>query len=490
MIPSSGNWIANRWVPGGGDLFESSDPSTQQTLWSGNQGSAADVDAAYAAARNARESWDLVPLEERIGICREFAKVVKEEATTFAELISRETGKPLWESKTEAGGVAGKIELAVDAIESRRWDTEVEMPGAKAIVRYRPHGVLAVLGPFNLPAHLPNGHIVPAILAGNTVVFKPSEMTPAIGQFMIDLWSRTSLPAGVINLVQGGRETGGHLVAHPELDGLLFTGSSNAGIHFLDHFARQPEKIVALELGGNNPLIVDDINDVKGAAYQTILSAYITAGQRCTCARRLIVVDGDEANQLIDELQTMIAGVTAGLYSDDPEPFLGTVISAASAGVICQAQDKLVEQGGKILVELRRDERSPALLHPGLIDVSQISERADHEWFGPLLQVIRVKDFDAAIAEANRTRYGLAAGLLSDDEEKYERFLRRSRAGIINWNRQTTGASGRLPFGGVGHSGNHRPSGYFACDYCSYPVASLESDKVTLPEKPMTGIKF
>jgi succinylglutamic semialdehyde dehydrogenase len=172
-----------------------------------------------------------------------------------------------------------------------------------------------------------------------------------------------------------------------------------------------------------------------------------------------------------------------------PEPFMGPLITEAAADHLMRAQEKLQSLGGRSIVPLRRLESSKALLSPGLIDMTGIDAAPDQEWFGPLLQVIRVHDFDSAIVTANRTAFGLAAGLISDDPLLFQAFLRRVRAGIINWNHQLTGASGLLPFGGVGHSGNHRPSGYFAADYCSYPVGSIESEKVSMPVQLPPGIE-
>jgi succinylglutamic semialdehyde dehydrogenase len=165
---------------------------------------------------------------------------------------------------------------------------------------------------------------------------------------------------------------------------------------------------------------------------------------------------------------------------------MGPVISSTAAQRILVAQDDLLKRGATSLVTTRRlDDR--AMLSPGIIDATGI-DRSDVEIFGPLLQVIRVASFDEAITEANNTRYGLAAALFSDDRALYERLFRKIRAGVVNWNRPTTGASGALPFGGIGRSGNHRPSGYFAVDYCAYPVASMESQTLTIPKALTPGI--
>jgi succinylglutamic semialdehyde dehydrogenase len=380
------------------------------------------------------------------------------------------------------------VALSIAAAKERRWPAQFELAGATAAVRFKPYGVLAVFGPFNFPGHLPNGHIVPALLAGNTVVFKPSELAPAVAQKTAELWLAAGLPAGVLNLIHGARETGEALAAHDGVDGLLFTGSVAAGVSLHANWARQPHRILALEMGGNNPLVVWHASDLDAAAYAIIQSAFITAGQRCSCARRLIVPAGAAGDAVLDRLAEMTGDVRVGDFRQRLEPFMGPVISERAAAGVMGAKRDLVARGATERVEMRHVGASRAMLTPGILDVTSVANRADEEIFGPLLQVIRVPSFDAAIAEANNTRFGLAAGLLCDDPALYEKFRKRVRAGVINWNRPTTGASGRLPFGGVGLSGNHRPSGYYAADYCSYPVASLEIPTLSLPTKPVPGI--
>jgi len=417
-----------------------------------------------------------------------FAEELKANRNSLAGLISLEMGKPLWESDEEVAAMAGKVALSIQAVKERRWPTQFELSGATAAVRFKPHGLLAVFGPFNFPGHLPNGHIVPALLAGNTVVFKPSELTPGVAQKTAELWLAAGLPPGVLNVLHGGRETGAALAGHDGIDGLLFTGSVAAGVSLHANWARQPHKILALEMGGNNPLVVWDVSDLDAAAYTIIQSAFITAGQRCSCARRLVVPTGPGGDAILDRLAEMMAEVRVGDFRQRPEPFMGPVISERAAARVLEAERELVARGAEELVVMRPIGAARAMLAPGVVDVTNVANRADEEIFGPLLQVIRVRSFDAAIGEANNTRFGLAAGLLSDDPATYEKFRKRVRAGVINWNRPTTGASGRLPFGGVGLSGNHRPSGYYAADYCSYPVASLEVPTLSLPSKPVPGL--
>ncbi|QEG21185.1 succinylglutamate-semialdehyde dehydrogenase [Mariniblastus fucicola] len=480
--------IGDQWISGSGSPIQSVSPIDESVVFETNEATADQVNAAFSAARDAFGSWWDQPLENRIAIVQKYAELVRESGDELAEIISAETGKILWEAKTEAGAVAGKVDVSIDALKTRRDTTSFEMGEVKAVTRFKPHGVVGVLGPFNFPAHLPNGHIVPALLAGNTIVFKPSEQTPAVGAWMMQKWIEAGLPNGVLNLVQGGRDVGQAICASKEIDGLFFTGSSGAGAALNKALAAEPGKILALEMGGNNPLIVTETSDMDTASYLTILSAFITAGQRCTCARRLILIDNDESKQFLNTLVEMTKKVTFGFSSDDPQPFIGTVISGAMGRHILETQEKLIARGGDPIVKMESHRGCDALISPGIIDVTEVSDREDEELFGPLLSVIRVPDFEAAITEANNTAYGLSAGILTDNADLYRQFIHQIRAGIVNWNRQTTGASGKLPFGGCGRSGNNRPSAYYAADYCSFPVASLESESLAMPEQLMQGL--
>ena len=435
-----------------------------------------DVDAEVAAARSGWSAWAAQPLVFRIETMRRFANVVRQRIDAFADLIARETGKPLWEARSEVEAVIGKVDISVNAYSERtaqrRLDTQV---GSRIALRHKPHGILAVLGPYNFPAHLPNGHIVPALIAGNAVVFKPSEKTPAVGAFLVDCYHAAGVPKDCARLVIGGPDSGKALAGHRDIDGLLFTGSARTGIALNRQFAERPEKILALEMGGNNPIVVWDAPDLHMAAVLIIQSAFTTAGQRCTAARRLIV-QSSLYDQLIDTLSTMISRLIVGAPHDDPAPFLGPVIDNASADQLTESFLTLLMRGGRPIRHLERPHADRPFLVPALIDVTGMDDRPDVELFGPILQVIRVDDFDAAIMEANNTRYGLSASLISQTPKLYDRFWANIRAGIVNWNKPTNGASSAAPFGGIGWSGNHRPSAYYAADYCAYPVVSSEAE--------------
>ena len=483
-------YIAGAWQNGQGEAFESLNPVTQQVLWAGQGASAEQVDAAVNAARQAFPAWARRSFDERLSVLEAFAASLKAHADELARCIGEETGKPLWESATEVTSMINKVAISVQSYRERTGEKSGPLGDATAVLRHKPHGVVAVFGPYNFPGHLPNGHIVPALLAGNSVVFKPSELTPKVAELTVKCWIEAGLPAGVLNLLQGARETGIALAAHAGIDGLFFTGSSRTGNALHQQFAGRPDKILALEMGGNNPLVVDQVADLDAAVYTIIQSAFISAGQRCTCARRLLVPQGAWGDSLLTRLVDVSQHIEVGAFDQQPAPFMGSVISLAAARALLDAQEVLLGSGAVVLLEMAQPDSNAALLTPGIIDVTEVSDRSDEELFGPLLQVIRYVDFDAAIAEANNTAFGLAAGLLSDSQARYEQFWLQSRAGIVNWNKQLTGAASSAPFGGVGASGNHRASAYYAADYCAYPVASLETPTLALPAALTPGVRL
>jgi succinylglutamic semialdehyde dehydrogenase len=276
-------------------------------------------------------------------------------------------------------------------------------------------------------------------------------------------------------MVQGARDVGAAILDNPQLDGLLFTGSAKTGAFIHKYFGGRPEIVLALEMGGNNPLIIWDVKDVKAAVSLAVQSGFITSGQRCTCARRLIIPKGAAGDAIVQELMAQIKALKIGPW-DSAAANIGPLISGDIASSVGTAAIKLVAKGATPLISSEIDiAQGDAFLKPGLYDVTGC-DVADEEIFGPLLQLIRVEDWEAAIAQANNTRFGLAAGLVSDDVSLWEDFSRQIRAGVVNFNRPTTGAAGFLPFGGPGLSGNHNPGAYYAADFCAWPMASQVAD--------------
>jgi succinylglutamic semialdehyde dehydrogenase len=456
-----------------GEEIVSIEPATGAVYW---RGVAGDVDAEVASAREAWPKWAACPVTVRIEALRRFVDIVRARNEELADCISRETGKPLWEARTEVESVMAKVDISVKAFADRTSQRRIEgAMGTKTAVRHKPHGVMAVLGPYNFPAHLPNGHIVPALIAGNAIVFKPSEKTPATGRLLVELFHAAGIPEGVVRCLIGGVSEGKALASHPDIDGLLFTGSSTTGIVLNRLYADMPGKVLALEMGGNNPIVVWDAPDILTAATIVVQSAFLSAGQRCTSARRLIVRDGAH-EALIQEIVKLANRLIVDEPHATPAPFMGPVIDNLTADAMQESFMSLMMRGGSPIKNMERTVEGLPFLNPAIIDMTAATDRPDVELFGPLLQVIRVSDFEEAIMEANATRYGLSASLIGGTPSLYDKFWANIRAGVINWNKPTNGAPSGAPFGGVGLSGNHRPSAYYAADYCAYPVVSSEDD--------------
>lgn len=472
----------------GSHRFASINPATGDTLWEGWAAGEDEVRAAVAAAQAAFPGWAAQSYEARYAVCDRFKQLISNAQDELALLIAKETGKAMWDAKSEVAAVVAKLTYASEAYVERTGTKSRTSPVGNAVVRHRPHGVMAVFGPYNFPAHLPNGHIMPALLAGNTVVLKPSEQTPMVAEWMVQQWHKAGLPAGVLNLVQGERDTGVFLTKS-EVDGILFTGSSATGKAIHAALAGRPEVLLALEMGGNNPLIVTEVSDLKAAVYETLLSAFTGTGQRCTCARRLILPKWKDREKFAEMLVAAARDLRVGSYDETPPPFMGPLISNREAERLLAAEKLLINRGGKSLLSMERPKAHLPFVTAAIIDVTEVKEVPDEEYFGPLLQVYFVNGgIEEAVALANQTAYGLSASILTDNAAVHQYVSANLRAGLVNWNRQTTGASGAGPFGGIGLSGNHRPAGYYSADYCAYPVASVENDKLTLPQQLAPGV--
>lgn len=487
IMHGKGQYINGQWIKGSGVILESINPAYGTLLWQGTNATEQEISTACHAAQQALLSWSSLDFDQRANYTQRFAQQIEKKRDQLAHLIALETGKPLWEAHTEVNAVIGKVNLSIQACHERTWTKITKATEANACLRFKPHGVVVVLGAFNFPAHLSNGHIIPALLAGNTILYKPSEQAPAVAEFIMQCWHDSELPHGVINCLQGDAACGEFLLSQ-DIQGVYFTGSYATGLRIHQQFSGKPEVILALEMGGNNPLVIDEVSDLNTAVYHTLLSTLLTAGQRCTCARRVIIPDSPQGDEFLNRFIKTCSSIKVGPFDQKPEPFIGPVISHIQALKHIHSQKKLIESGGTSLLSMTLLAEYTGLLSPGIIDMTNVKNPSDEEIFAPLIQIYRYHHFEQAINLANQTRYGLVAGLLSNNEQHYHQFYQQVRAGLINWNRPTTGAASSLPFGGVGLSGNHRPSAYFAADYCSYPVASMEQPLLTMPEQILPGI--
>lgn len=464
-------YINGAWQLGLGEEIQSIDPANGEVFYRAKSADKSQVEFAISAAQSSFKSWARLTRETRIKFLEDYAKALEKRAPLIAETISQDTGKPLWETKTEAMTMIGKIAISIRAYNERTGHFSKPAAFGNIALDHKAYGVMAVLGPFNFPGHLPNGHIVPALLAGNTIVFKPSELAPKVSLLMMEAFEEAGLPAGVVNLVVGARDTGAALLNSSNINGVLFTGSATTGTYIHKLFGGRPDVVLALEMGGNNPLIISEPCDINAAADMIIHSSFITTGQRCSCARRIILPKDNFGNMVIDAVVSKVKTMRIGAWNDEAEPFIGPLISAHMAMNMLDFQNNLISLGGKSIIGAKILDRGSAFVAPALIDMSEANQIHDEELFAPLAQIFRYNNFDEAIDLANQTRFGLSSGLICDDETLWDRALIELKAGLINWNRPTTGASGELPFGGPGLSGNGRPSAYYAADYCAFPIA-------------------
>ena len=451
-----------------GESFTSVNPATGEVVWQGYAATPSEVLEAVGRARNAAQHWAAMSFSDRKVIVERFSNLMSTNRSVITECISQETGKPLWESDTEVTAMVNKVAISIDAYATRTGQQSFDGMG----LVHRPLGVMAVFGPYNFPGHLPNGHIVPALLAGNSVVFKPSELTPKTAELYVGMWQQAGLPIGVIELVHGGPDIGKQLVG-ANIDAVLFTGSSNTGTHIHKALAGRPNVLLALEMGGNNPLVVSNCASVEYAARIIVISAFISAGQRCTCARRLIMTRSDVNHAILQRVIEISRTLVVGPPSGGESVFMGPLISSDVVDAALAVQDRWLENGAQSLLLAERLDAGQAFMSAGIIDQTNNDSFDDSEIFAPLLSVFWVDSNEEAVACANNTQYGLAAGLLTDDVNFQKQFIEQVRAGVVSVNKPTTGAPSRLPFGGVGISGNYRPSAYYAADYCAWPQAQV-----------------
>ena len=478
------DYIDGSFRPLSGEGIATRDPARPSTVvWRGTP-VAAHAEDAVAAARRALPAWSALPAEERRAHLERWRETCVRHAGRLAAAIAREVGKVRWEAELEARIVAEKVSITLeDRVLARVGGFEVAAGAGKTgICTFRPHGVMAVLGPYNFPAHLPNGHIVPARLVGNTVVFKPSEKGASVGQLMAELAEEAGFPPGVFNVVQGAGAIASRLAVHPGVDGVLFTGSFPVGRRILEANLDTPGRLIALEMGGSNPAVVTAKADLRRAAIECVRAAFATTGQRCTCTRR-IVVEEAVADRFIPMFLKLASNLVVAAADDGVPAFMGPLVTAEARDGVLRAQAALAARG-RLLLEASPLDRDGWFLSPGAVELERFVRDAEEgEIFGPFVQFARARDLGDAIAQANATSFGLAASLFSADEGEWRRFFAECRAGCVNWNTGTAGASSKLPFGGLGRSGNHRPAGAFAVDACAYPVATMvDTAELAIPQ--------
>lgn len=452
------------------------------------------VDRACEAGRSAYKQWAHTPYEERKAYVLKLKEQFQKNAEKIAETISRETGKPFWESMTEAKGLVGKIDATINASMKLVETSVVEnaLPNVNGVIRYKPRGVMAVVGPFNFPAHLPNGHIVPALLTGNTIVYKPSEKTPMTGQLYAEMMQAAGFPDGVFNLVQGDGLTGKKLVEHEWVDGVLFTGSYDVGLKIKEATLTQYWKLLALEMGGKNSTIVWGDADMDKALYESLMGCFLTTGQRCSCTSKIILHKSIK-DEFVDRFYKAAKKINIGYWKDNP--FMGPLISEDSVEKYIRFQEIAKREGAETLMRGKalETEKPGHFVTPSINIVKEFDAKSfyqNNEIFGPNVAIFTVDDYEEAMQITNSAGFGLVAALFTKDQKMFEKALIDAKVGLLNWNRTTNGASSKLPFGGMGKSGNDRPSAHFAVNYCTVPVASLEDHTKFSRDQQVAALDF
>ena len=455
---TQGSLIDGRWISGGEDRLEVVSPIDDQVVFS------TPIDPQHAplaieAARRAAPAWAALTRSDREAALRRVQTELAARQEKIAEAICREVGKPLWEARGEAKGLAARVDLTCGAIGGDVADWT--LPGAIGAGHYLPLGVVAVLGPFNFPAHLANGQILPALLLGNTVILKPSEKAAGVAALYAEAMAAAGLPAGVFNLVQGDHRAGQILTEDPRVDGLLFTGSTRVGKMILSATHAQPHKLVSLEMGGKNASLVCEDAELEHCAKELLNAAFITCGQRCT-ATSLVFVHQTRIEQLAGLLSAALPRLPVG-DPFDANTFMGPIIDQAAKARMLNLNTRAIEAGVETLCASKDLGGQGAFLTPAL----RLGVWRDHgyftdEHFGPDLVLVPVDDDEEALIRINSLEYGLAAAVFCADQSRFDGLASRLRCGVVNWNRGTAGATGQLPFGGWRSSGNHRPGALFA----------------------------
>ncbi|MCE3009619.1 MAG: succinylglutamate-semialdehyde dehydrogenase [Proteobacteria bacterium] len=491
-----GDFISNQFVTSAkaDGQFKDISPADLNDLVMAVPFTYAHVDQAVEAARKAYMPWARLTMDERKSYLLRLKEVFELKKNEIATAISRDTGKPKWDALTEATALASKIDITVNFSTKLVAEERIvnALPQVDGVIRHKPRGVMSVIGPFNFPAHLPNGHIIPALLMGNTIVFKPSEQTPFVAQVYSECIQAAGFPEGVYNMVQGDGETGRRIVTHEHVDGVLFTGSYEVGLRIKQETMNHYWKILALEMGGKNATVVWADADMNKAIYESLIGSFMSTGQRCSCTSRILVHDS-VADEFTDRFYEAAKKLTIGHWSEDP--FMGPLINEPAVEKYLRFQEIAKREEAEPLM------RGKALdlkykgyyVTPSINLVKKFDPNSTYqknEIFGPNVAIYRVHDFDETLNIVNSTGYGLVMSLFSKNRDLYQKALLEARVGLLNFNRTTNGASSKLPFGGMGKSGNDRPSAHYAIQYCSVPVASLEDLNSFEGTKLLPGMTF
>ncbi|HEX5061634.1 MAG TPA: aldehyde dehydrogenase family protein, partial [Kofleriaceae bacterium] len=468
-----GNYIGGVFVPPSGTALVSRNPAADGAVVFETGFTTSAVSDAAAAGATAQPVWAALTLAERFAHLERFKAEIAARAGELADAIVIETGKIRSEAKTEIQTLLNRFDLVKNAMAA---DLKAGIVAPGESLRYQPLGVVGVIGPFNFPLHLCHAHVVPALLAGNTVVIKPSDITPLCGQRYAEAAHAAKLPPGVLNVVVGDGTVGAAMVQAKELRGLCFTGSWTVGRRILEAAVERPELLVALEMGGKNVCVVLDDAALRQSVHEVAVGGYLSAGQRCTGTER-VLVHRKIADRFIDALARCVKTLRFG-NPDDASVFAGPLATHGALTKVEHAIEVARKAGCEPIVpgeKLPGGSYRTASLHRVPDGQHHIAGYTDFEVFGPDLSVEVIDSDEEAIAAINESPYGFVNAVFTESQKRFEQFATRTKSGMLNRNRSTNLASPKLPFGGVGHSGNYRPAGAWAHRNVTAPLAMLEN---------------
>lgn len=447
----------------------------------------AHVDCVLESAVRGFKTWRNTPLSKRIEILKNYQTQLKLRSDEIAIAISHEVGKPLWESKTEVQSLIGKVDVTINDSLPRILTKNIEniLPDTKGSVHFKPIGPCLIIGPFNFPCHLANGQILSALIAGNSIIFKPSEKACYSAQIMFECLANSGFEPGVINLIQGDGETARRLLKCREIKGVFFTGSKDVGIKILESTYSDLSKLVCLELGGKNTAIVDETANLDFAIEELIKGSFLTAGQRCT-STAIVAIHNSIAQKFIEQFHSIAKKIIVDHPIDHvATPFMGPLIDQRALDQYLLFMGMAKREGiEEIMRGKHLEKKYKGYYVSPSIHLTDSFQKSSHflssEIFGPNCTFITYSDFDEAIAIANSTEYGLAASVFTSKQERFDHAVSNIDSGLVNLNRSTVGASAKLPFGGVKNSGNYRPAALTTIDACVYQTATLEINNLQL----------
>jgi succinylglutamic semialdehyde dehydrogenase len=439
------------------------------------------IEKVIESAQKGFDIWRKFSFEERIQYLKKYQEIVRARKDDIAMALALEVGKPLWEAKTEAAALDSKVTVTItDSLERIKQETITDvMPKIDGHVVYKPLGPCFVIGPFNFPCHLANGQILSALLAGNSIIFKPSEKTIYSAQLMIECLHQAGFPEGVVNFINGTGYTAGKITSDKRIRGVFFTGSKGVGLKILENTYKDMGKLVALELGGKNSTIIHHDTNISHALPELLRACFLTSGQRCT-STSMILVHRKIEQEFISQFKALTEKIRVGHPTKSNDPFMGPLIDEQAEKLYFEFCQYGKNEGAEEIVSPKKLDLgfegyyvSPSIHYAKKPDLK--GKFIQEEIFGPNCFFIPYDDIEEAIKIANCTEYGLAASVFTRDPEIYNLCLRDIDSGLLNLNRSTVGATARLPFGGVKNSGNHHPAAVAMIDHCVSSVASLET---------------